>query len=378
MPPFVEEVLSKYPFAEIFLVLVGASLLLTAFSALFLRGSAGAGDRYNLFARLFLVALRLAMGWHLFFEGMEKLNTPNWSGEPYLREAMGPLATPFRKVAGDRLVERLAVEDGNLSPRLQSEWANYLDKFTDHYELTHEQIAKAAGVFAQAQSKAVTWFTSNVEDVAKPSAYPPELKVSMTVPERLKENDKYEARVLEVESLLPTSKADVLARYKSAKADWGKWRASLKATLESQTTQFKKDLQSLLTSEQKDRRPLREPTPLPVREWELLEWSDAMVKFGLLALGGCLLVGFFTQLSCFLSGLLVLSFYLAMPPLPGYPEVPRSEGTYLIINKTLIEALALMGLAFIPTGKWAGLDSLLWFFCPWNWRSPTPVLPKKK
>ena len=61
--------------------------------------------------------------------------------------------------------------------------------------------------------------------------------------------------------------------------------------------------------------------------------------------------------------LLILSFYAAMPPLPGWPEGPRQEGHYLLINKTLIEAIALLALTFIPTGRWAGLDGLLGLCC---------------
>jgi uncharacterized membrane protein YphA (DoxX/SURF4 family) len=101
------------------------------------------------------------------------------------------------------------------------------------------------------------------------------------------------------------------------------------------------------------------------------------VKWGLVALGGCLLLGFLSRASSLLLALLVLSFYLAMPPLPGWPESPRLEGHYLLINKTLIEVIALGALAFIPTGRWAGLDGLLCcFFCGKNkaveTKPPTP------
>ncbi len=96
----------------------------------------------------------------------------------------------------------------------------------------------------------------------------------------------------------------------------------------------------------------------------MLEWSDALVMWSLIVLGGCLLLGLCTRCACFVTGLLILSFYLAMPPLPGYPESPRLEGHYLIINKTLIEVFALGALTFIPTGRWAGLDGILQWFCP--------------
>ena len=52
-----------------------------------------------------------------------------------------------------------------------------------------------------------------------------------------------------------------------------------------------------------------------------------------------------------------------MPPLPGWPESPRLEGHYVLINKTLIEVIALLALTFIPTGRWAGIDGLLCLCC---------------
>ena len=62
-------------------------------------------------------------------------------------------------------------------------------------------------------------------------------------------------------------------------------------------------------------------------------------------------------------------FFVAMPPLPYLPESPRAEGHYLYINKNIIEALALLSLAFLPTGRWAGVDGILQFLNPLNWRS---------
>jgi len=69
--------------------------------------------------------------------------------------------------------------------------------------------------------------------------------------------------------------------------------------------------------------------------------------------------------------MLLLSFYLAMPALPYLPESPKSEGHYLYVNKNIIEMIALLALASLQTGRWAGLDGILQFFNPFNW-------PRKK
>jgi len=120
----------------------------------------------------------------------------------------------------------------------------------------------------------------------------------------------------------------------------------------------------VLTSEQKLQGPVPEPIVVPTASWRLQEWSDFGVKWALVVLGACLMLGVFSRASSLATALLILSFYLAMPPLPGWPEGPRLEGHYLLINKTLIEVIALLALTFIPTGRWAGLDGLLQFVLP--------------
>jgi thiosulfate dehydrogenase [quinone] large subunit len=49
-------------------------------------------------------------------------------------------------------------------------------------------------------------------------------------------------------------------------------------------------------------------------------------------------------------------FYLSAMPM-GLPEA-RAEGTYLIVNKNLIEAAAVLVLLSFRTGEIAGLDQL--------------------
>ena len=57
--------------------------------------------------------------------------------------------------------------------------------------------------------------------------------------------------------------------------------------------------------------------------------------------------------------ILLLLYYLATPPLVGLRYAIPSEGNYLIVNKTLIEAAALALLLLFPTSKTIGLDRLI-------------------
>jgi hypothetical protein len=102
-----------------------------------------------------------------------------------------------------------------------------------------------------------------------------------------------------------------------------------------------------------------------------LDWIDFAVRWGLTIAGACLILGLFTRLNCVIGALLLLSFYLAAPPLPGLPELFRAEG-YPYVNKNLIEILALLALATTRSGLWAGLDAILYFLNPFRRRAPRP------
>ncbi|MFM7161603.1 MAG: hypothetical protein ACKO3P_14710 [Planctomycetaceae bacterium] len=97
--------------------------------------------------------------------------------------------------------------------------------------------------------------------------------------------------------------------------------------------------------------------PLPV-PFAGLRRVDLTTMWLLTGLGVLLILGLFTRVSCLAAAGLMVLFYLPQPPWPGVPEPPGPEHS-LIVNKNLIEAIALLALAFIPSGQWIGLDSLL-------------------
>ncbi len=131
----------------------GLSLILITMSLLLLRGTPSAKQGYSTGARFFLIALRLAIGWHCFVEGMEKLSAPNWSSEAYLREAMGPFASVFRDVAGDRLIEKLTVKDDTFPPALEREWRNYVGAFAAYYDCDEAQLKRFHTILDQPRSR---------------------------------------------------------------------------------------------------------------------------------------------------------------------------------------------------------------------------------
>ncbi len=90
-------------------------------------------------------------------------------------------------------------------------------------------------------------------------------------------------------------------------------------------------------------------------EW--IPYIDTGVAVALLVAGLMLMLGLFTQIGCLVAIGLLSLFYVSAIPLDGLPQ-PRAEGTYLIVNKNLIEAAAVGVVMAFRTGRVAGLDAL--------------------
>jgi thiosulfate dehydrogenase [quinone] large subunit len=83
---------------------------------------------------------------------------------------------------------------------------------------------------------------------------------------------------------------------------------------------------------------------------------DLAIAVGLTAVGLSLMLGLFTQAGCGGAFALLAAFYLAAVPTGGVDL--RAEGTYLLVNKNLVEACAVLVLFAFRTGSIAGVDLL--------------------
>jgi thiosulfate dehydrogenase [quinone] large subunit len=86
-----------------------------------------------------------------------------------------------------------------------------------------------------------------------------------------------------------------------------------------------------------------------------LDKVDMLVVAGLVLVGLSLMLGLFTQAGCAGALLLLALFYVSAIPLAGVNQ-PGAEGSYLVVNKNLIEAAAVIVLLSFRTGRIAGLD----------------------
>jgi len=94
-------------------------------------------------------------------------------------------------------------------------------------------------------------------------------------------------------------------------------------------------------------------------EPNLLANADLITMWGLTAVGVLLILGLFTRLAS-LGGIgFIVLFYLCNPPFVGYFYSIPTEGSYLIVNKNLVELCALVVILVTGSGRFAGLDRIL-------------------
>jgi thiosulfate dehydrogenase [quinone] large subunit len=91
----------------------------------------------------------------------------------------------------------------------------------------------------------------------------------------------------------------------------------------------------------------------------LLANVNFLNKWGLTAIGLGLILGCFTRGAAVAGMLVVLLFYLCNPPFVGYFYSLPAEGSYLVVNKNLVEVAALAVILVTGSGQAAGLDRLI-------------------
>ena len=295
---------------------------------------------------MFLVLLRVAIGWHFFYEGTQKiLSTPEgkssilgqlfpapsgpvFTAEPYLRASSGPLASHFRHLIPD------ADSRDKLDPTaIKANFAVIYARISDHYNFDTDQRKKADGIVKDRGEVVDDWFES-LENRERVQKYLDELAEV----EKIEANP--EALAYELENARTERKTAETDR-KDLVKEVTPWSETLRDSLVALAT----------PAQAKEAGEYQAP-------WTQMDWIDRSTMYGLTAIGFCLIFGLFTPLAALGGAGYLLSFYLSMPPWPGLPE-GITEGHYRYINKNLIEMIALLVLAATPNGLWIGLDALL-------------------
>jgi thiosulfate dehydrogenase (quinone) large subunit len=92
---------------------------------------------------------------------------------------------------------------------------------------------------------------------------------------------------------------------------------------------------------------------------QMLDNANLVTMYGLTIVGVLLILGLFTRLAAIGGIAFILLFYLCNPPFVGYFYTIPTEGSYLIVNKNLVELGALVVILFTRSGLFAGLDRIV-------------------
>ncbi len=282
---------------------------------------------------LFLVLLRIAIGWHFLTEGVEKFDSTRYGKQPfsaeiYLRNSVGPLAPQFRAMLPDADGEALLDE-----AKLKASWGETVDRVANHYKFNDDQKSKAKALLDQAGSWADVWFNTYDNREAREKYLTELRKVEET--ERNPEAMSYE-------------RERAWESRRSLEGD----RRTLTAPLVARTQQLTDAVVAKKTPEQQASAGDFSP---PLTFLDVANW---LTTYGLCAIGVCLILGFLTPFASICAALFLAMLYLSIPPWPGLPPNPKTEGHYWIVSKNLVELIACLLIAVTASGHWFGLDAL--------------------
>jgi thiosulfate dehydrogenase [quinone] large subunit len=91
----------------------------------------------------------------------------------------------------------------------------------------------------------------------------------------------------------------------------------------------------------------------------VLTFSNHANAYGLTLIGLSLVIGIFTRYSSIAGMVLLFLYYLSHPAIPGIEYLFPSDGSYFIINKTLVESFSLMVIYAFPTSGIFGLQRII-------------------
>lgn len=377
---------------------------------------------------LFLLALRLAIGWHFLFEGLHKMHSHEigpretnrpFSSEPYFKVATGPLGPYMRKQFEDETVAAKLKGARELTPAamsgmiFQHQAAMCPQPVAKRIDDLHAQFMKEIiqGIEADADAELKAADAAEAKGLAAAKTDAEKAKIRETAEkdraaarEKRTRRDiiyidrkeiakqKYalwvygvaprDAKLKGVSNDVPMTAPQRLEHIESLRQRVGEAEERLKAGLgtgfgieQKRAAELRLELMSAQDDLARDTDKFVEelikemfgsaPPPAPPEpDRTAVQKMDSITMWFLVIVGGCLLGGLCTRIACVAGFGFLLLTYLAHPAVPWYPLPPNTEGNPVFVNKNVIEALALLAIATFPTGRWLGFDALIARICP--------------
>ena len=244
-----------------------------------------------------LVLLRLAIGWHFFFEGVKKveseytgeaiINARPFTSEGYFRQGSGPLAEFMVRKIGDPDEQALALltlrplVDGadpakvpaseRMPVELQNQWKAFVDRGVEYYRIDQPRQELARAKVAQAEAKVVAWL-SNGKKTVKVKYPSGEVEVEKSTPQRVAELRLQIATIRDNLSRVNRQLGrDVLKKdLPKTKAEVAAAREELLTELAEYTTAMKADVVKAF----REQLPALSPSPMDMSEVLALKPSE--------------------------------------------------------------------------------------------------------
>lgn len=319
-----------------------------------------------------IVALRLVIGWHFYKEGVAKMHDGKFSSTAFLAAAKGPAAPLYHSMLRDADgVVRLGLTTGkgglpeiDVTATLNA-WDIHREAVSEHYgfgdqamiarlENARKQLAaddKAGKREIDEKIKRVKSQSADAARVLEKKRGELEWFVAANaaeIEEYYRGLDRRAANALDparsgVESLRGQSEKIV--------ADMQKKRAPWLAQIDNLWKDYDRQLASLAIPEQRERGPYRPPKAADrLLDIDLI---DQVIPYFDLTVGALLIVGLFARYAS-LAGAL----FLASVVVSQWPGTVGAAPTYF----QAVEMCALLVLATVGAGRYAGLDSLFYLF----------------
>jgi uncharacterized membrane protein YphA (DoxX/SURF4 family) len=366
---------------------------------------------------LLLLALRIAIGWQFFFEGLHKVNShlvgktetsKPFTSEPYFNVA----PTAFGEIMRKKFEDAPAIIDARVTPVKDVKPADFKAMSVA------EQAALCPSAVAKEFDDIVATAQESLKQQFDEARKVLEAEAATATSESLKQHAerKLKDKQLEKEARESSLSRITSAKIEEAKAKYAAWICGVTPRdtkvvkvndpvpftapqrleyLEKLRKGYTND--SIITNEKRSEG-LGRTNGIDVKraaevradviaaesdlakdalafsmelKKEMLGWEsvlksksegkmiDEFTMWFITIIGGCMIFGLFTRVSCVLAAGFLIMTYLSHPPFPWYPLPPNTEGNPLFINKNAIEAIALLVLACYPTGRWLGLDAIL-------------------
>jgi uncharacterized membrane protein YphA (DoxX/SURF4 family) len=280
--------------------------------------------RIGLLAVLAILGLRLAIGWHFYREGADKLVSGEFSSAGFMKVAKGPLTPLFHWFVWDLDGRARLDREGTLDA-----WNQYRERVAAHFGFDEKQAAKASEVLKFRERQYVTLLDDNAADID-------------TYFRGLERRDKYrrEAGRMEVASL----RGQVETIERELVQALNGWLSSIDAMWEG----LENDLNALATPEQGSRGHLA--LGKPGRKLMDTIFIDQIIPTFDLIVGILLILGLFTRITS-LAG----AGFLAMIVATQWPGAPGA----IPAHYQIIEMFGCLVLAAVGAGRFAGLDFLV-------------------